>query len=109
MRAVLKEALEKERYNVLAVAGLGGAVNRLETVSPDLLLIRPYLESIDGHAAAVYLRRKNPGMRVLILSGTLDDDRLITPELVQSFSIFPKPFKVEELIGEVERVLSASL
>lgn len=109
MRAVLKEALEKAQYNVIAVAGLGGAVNRLEKVTPDLLLIRPYLGSIAGHDAAVYLRRRNPGIRVLIVSGTLDDDRLIAPETLHSFAIFPKPFTVAELIEKVKQVLASPI
>jgi CheY-like chemotaxis protein len=106
MREVLKESLQNERYNVLAVNGLGGAVDRLKEVSPDLLIVRPYLDNIDGHDAAVYLRTKNPGMRVLILSGTIDDDRLINQEVLQSFQVFPKPFTVAEFIEKVEQVLA---
>jgi CheY-like chemotaxis protein len=108
MRAVLKESLAPY-YDVVAVAGLGGAVDRLEEMKPDLLLIRPYLNNIEGHEAAVYLRTKSPGMRVLILSGTIDDDRLLNRERLESFELFPKPFTVAEMIEKIDQVLAISV
>jgi CheY-like chemotaxis protein len=105
MRAVLKEALG-QHYNVVAVSGLGGAVDRLAEITPDLMVIRPYLNSIDGHDAAVYLRTKSPGIRVLIVGGTIDDDRLNNRELLQSFEVFPKPYTVTDLVAKIDQVLA---
>jgi len=106
IRTVLEEALTRAQYNVVSVDGLGSAVDRLETIKPDLLIIRPYLTGIDGHDAAVYLRTKNPGMRVLIVSGYLDDDRVLRRAKLDSFELFPRPFTVAELLEKVEQVLA---
>jgi DNA-binding NtrC family response regulator len=70
-----------------------------------LLIVRPYIEDIAGHDATHYLRAKNPGMHVLILSGSLDDDRLQYREAIEAFEVFPKPFTAGELLKKVADVL----
>jgi DNA-binding response OmpR family regulator len=106
VRAVTKEALEKEGYTVVAVRDLGGAVDSIEDIPPDLLITRLYVDNIPGYEAARYLRRKRPGMRVLIMSGVLDDDRLATREAVEGFEIFPKPYSASEFLERVKEVLA---
>src|ERR1700747_2081156 len=76
VRSVLRETLEHEGYTVRATGELGQAVDRLKECQPDLLITRTYVQSLPGHDAAVYLLTKCPKMRVLIVGGLLDDDRL---------------------------------
>jgi CheY-like chemotaxis protein len=92
---------------VLTAASLGAAVDRLRESRPDLLVIRPYIDNMTGHDAATYLRTRNPGMAVLIVSGLMDDDRLRMRESLQAFEIFPKPFTAVELLKKVGEVLAA--
>ena len=106
VRAVFKETLEGKGYTVLDFGGLGHAVERLRNCLPDLLITRTYIESLTGHDAAVYLRNKCPKMRVLIVGGLLDDDRLRNRELLQGFEVFPKPYTPAELLKKVQDVLS---
>jgi DNA-binding response OmpR family regulator len=106
VRAVFKETLEAQGYTVLDAGDLGHAVERLRNCLPDLLITRTYIESLTGHDAAVYLRNKCPKMKVLIVGGLLDDDRLRNRELLQRFEVFPKPYKAVELLEKVKNVLS---
>jgi DNA-binding NtrC family response regulator len=106
VRSVLKETLERGGYTVPAVGDLGQAVDRLKESEPDLLITRTYVQSLPGHDAAMYLRTKCPQMRVLILGGLLDDDRLQQREALQRFEVFPKPYTVSELLQTVKDVLS---
>jgi len=106
VRSVLKETLEHERYTVLATGNLGNAVDRLKECTPDLLITRTYVEGLPGHDAAVYLRTKCTKMRVLILGGLLDDERLQYREALQGFEVFPRPYSVAELLQKVKEVLS---
>ncbi len=76
VRSVVQEKLEREGYVVRATGDLGKAVDRLKECRPDLLITRTYVQGLPGHDAAKYLQTKCPGMRVLILGGFLDDDRL---------------------------------
>ena len=106
VRSILKETLEREGYTVVASGDLGQAVDRLKECTPDLLITRTYVESLPGHEAAMYLRTKCLGMRVLMLGGLLDDERLQYRAAQQGFEVFPKPYTVATLLQEVRRVLS---
>lgn len=106
VRSVLQETLEQEGYTVLAAGDLGQAVERLKHCSPDLLITRTYVQSLPGHDAAKYLRMKCLKMRVLIVGGLLDDERLQYREALQGFEVFPRPYAAAELLQKVKDVLS---
>jgi len=108
VRSVLQETLEREGYIVVATGDLGRAVDRLKQCIPDLLITRTYVEGLPGHEAAMYLRTKCPGMRVLMLGGLLDDERLEYRAAQQGFEVFPKPYTTAALLQEVRYVLSKS-
>jgi DNA-binding response OmpR family regulator len=105
VRAVLKETLEHAGYTVLATGDLGNAVDRLKEVQPDLLITRNYVEGIPGHDAALYLRSKSPGMKVLMVGGVLADDRIQVRDSLAGFNVFPKPYQPSELLQKVKEVL----
>jgi len=104
--SVIQETLEREGYLVLPARDLGVAVDRLKECPPDLLITRTYISGMPGHDAAKYLRKKCLHMRVLIMGGLLDDERLQYRESLAGFSVFPKPYTAGELIVKVKEVLS---
>ncbi len=105
VRSVLQDTLEHEGYTVLPAGNLGNAVDRLKECTPDLLITRTYVEGMPGHDAATYLRTKSHGMRVLMLGGLLDDERLKYREALEGFDVFPKPYSPAELLQKVREVL----
>jgi CheY-like chemotaxis protein len=88
MRDVIRDALGSAGYQVLTAAELGSAVDRLREARPDLLITRPYINSMPGQTAADYLRTKRPGLPVLIVSRIMEDDR----NAIEDFHVFPNPF-----------------
>ncbi len=108
VRSVVEETLKREGYTVLGIGDLGQAVDWLKKCTPDLLITRTHIQSMPGHEAAMYLVARCPAMKVLILGGLLDDERLLNREASQGFAIFPKPYSAHALLQEVEHVLSAS-
>ena len=106
VRSILTETLQNRGYVVLPVGDLGTAVDRLRDTRPDLLIIRTYVDRMPGHDAARYLRTKRPGMRVLMASGLLDDDRLNFRESVHGIEVFPRPFTAIDLLQKVHEVLA---
>jgi DNA-binding response OmpR family regulator len=108
IRNAIARTLEADGYCVLSAGDMGVAVDLLRKHRFDLLIVRPYLESISGHDAAIYLRRESPGLPVLILSGFFQDIDLETTEAVKEFYTFPKPFTAVELISKVREVLIKS-
>ena len=106
MRTVIRDSLTSQGYFVLATAEIGMAVDRLKEGTPDLLIIRPYINSMPGHDAVKYLRTRCPGLRVLMVGGLIDDARLSYRDLLENITIFPKPFSAEQLLDAVEEALS---
>jgi DNA-binding response OmpR family regulator len=106
VRSVLQDTLEQEGYTVVAAGNLGSAVDRLSDCTPDLLITRTYVEGMPGHDAAMYLRTKSHGLRVLMVGGLLDDERLKYRESLPGFDVFPKPYSPAELLQKVRDVLS---
>ena len=109
IRSVLEETLQHEGYTVLTAGDLGQAVDRLKFSTPDLLITRTYVQSLPGHDAAMYLRTKCGGIRVLMLGGMLDDERLKYRAALQGFEVFPKPYSATEMLQKAKGVLNKPL
>jgi len=105
VRLVIEELLERAGYLVLATGDLGNAVDRTGEASPDLLIISPYVETITGHQAAKYLQSRCPSMRLLMLAGLLDDERLQDRAELEKVAVFPQPFTGDQLLGKLREVL----
>ncbi len=105
MRSALRDALENAGYLVVTAGGLGGAVDRVGEMQPDLLITRPYINSMPGRTAADFLRTKCPGLPILIIAGLMDDDRVNVENATEEFHTFPKPFSRDELLAKVKEVL----
>ena len=103
--SVMQETLEREGYLVFPAGELGTAVNWLKDTKPDLLITRTYISGMPGHEAAKYLRNKCPHMRVLMVGGLLEDDRLQYRMALERFEVFPKPYTSAQLIEKVKEVL----
>ena len=106
VRSVFQETLEHEGYIVLSTGELGSAVTQLRQGDPDLLITRTYVSNMTGHEAAKYLRTKRPGLRVLIVGGLLDDDRLHYRDALEHFAVFPKAYTAAELLAKIREVLT---
>jgi DNA-binding response OmpR family regulator len=107
MRTILFETLERAGYLVVAAADVGAAVDRLKELRPDLLIVRPYINSMTGQMAAQYLRTLSPGLPVLVVGGFMDDDRVHDHHAIVDFYVFPKPFGRSEFLENVKEVLRA--
>ena len=105
MLSVMEETLELEGYMVYPAGELGTAVNWLQNSSPDLLITRTYISGMPGHEAAKYLRNRCHQMRVLMVGGLLEDDRLQYRLALEGIEVFPKPFPAAQLIAKVKEML----
>jgi DNA-binding response OmpR family regulator len=107
MKDVIRDGLVSGGYQVVTAEDLGVAVDRLREIKPELLITRPYINSMSGQQAAEYLRTKRPGLPVLIVSGFMEDDRVRDKNAIDDFHIFPKPFSRADLLDKVREVLVA--
>jgi CheY-like chemotaxis protein len=106
VRQVIRELLERAGYLVMATGDLGTAVDRIDECKPDLLIISPYVDTMSGHQAATYLQSRCPNMRLLMLAGLLDDDRLQYRAELERMEIFPQPFSGPQLLRKLQEILS---
>lgn len=106
MRSALNEALTEAGYLVSAVGDVGSAVDRMKEMRYDVLITRPYVNSMPGHMAADYLRTKSPGLPIMIVGGFMDDDMVNAQNQVERYHIFPKPFQRADLLAELKNVLA---
>ena len=105
IRKVIRSALESGEFLVLSAGDVGSAMDLLKRCTPDLLMVRHYLEDTPGHDAAIYVRASLPGIPVLIVGGIPDDPGLWDRETLHGFQIFPKPLTAAELVGKVREML----
>ncbi len=47
-------------------------------------------------------------MRVLVIAGLLDDQRLRDRAAIERFEVFPPPFTTDQMIAKVQEVLKAT-
>lgn len=107
MRTVVGDSLSSQGYLVRTAGDIGTAVDRLKESTPDLLIIRPYINSMPGHEAVSYLRTLSPGLRVLMVGGLIDDDRLSYRDALRNIHVFPKPFTAGQLLEAVKEALTS--
>jgi two-component system cell cycle sensor histidine kinase/response regulator CckA len=107
VRTVIREILEHEGYVVRATGDLGIAVDMVRESLPDLLVIDDYVADINGHDAALYLCERCPTMRVLMVAGLPDDQRIEIRTTGAGFMVFPRPFTPSDLAARVKEILKA--
>jgi two-component system OmpR family response regulator len=105
VRSVLREILERAGYLIRAAGDLGTAVDMVKEYPPDLLVTDLYISEISGHDAAEYLRKKCPTMRVLLVAGLPQDERIEVRSTGEGYEVFPNPFTSDELVEKVRTVL----
>lgn len=106
LRSVMREVLENAGHVVEPAGELGVAVDRIERTPMDLLVLSPYIENISGHDAALYLRTKQNGLKVLMVGGLMKDDRLQYRDSLQALEYFPEPYTAEQFLKKVAEILA---
>jgi len=106
---VLKEALEMEGYNVIALSYTEDILNSVKEFNPDLVMLDFLLAGINGGEHCHFLK-SNPltsHIPVVMMSGY--------PRVLESLgnygadAFIAKPFGLEEITSTVKGLLEASL
>ncbi len=105
IRKSLRAALESAGCSVLSAENIDQAERLIGDFKPDLIMVRPYTENMSGYDAAILLRRRRPGIPVLIVAGIPEDIALEDRAAIGRLEIFPKPFKTSELLDKLKEML----
>ena len=101
----LQHNLEYEGYEVMSATGGREALQKVERLTPDLVLLDVMLPELNGFEVLRELQATHPRLPVILLtSKSLEADRL------QGFRLgaddyVTKPFSVQELLARVQAVL----
>lgn len=106
MLTVLLDILEKDGYVVLPAPNLARAIDWIQRAQIDLLIVRPHIDSMTGEEAALFLRSKQNGLRILMVGGFVADDRIAYHDQLRRLEVFPPPFSASALLDRVHQVLS---
>lgn len=103
VRELLDDVLMQHGFSVTAY---GSAEEALRHVAPyDVLVTDAFLPGVDGPTLAREVRRGNPKLPVLLMSG--DAGRAGELDELDAHSFLQKPFSAQALLRRVEELLSA--
>jgi DNA-binding response OmpR family regulator len=108
MRQLIVELLAAQGYEIREAADTQGVLAEIERDRPDLLILDVNMPGEGGIAALRSIREKRDldGMRVLVLSGSVD----LAPEWLTEAGAdahLSKPFPIDELNSKVRELLGA--
>ena len=106
---LVESILEGAGYSVIGASSAAGAIKAFEKMArrPDLLLTDVVMPGMSGPMLVDHLLAKQPGLKVLFMSGY--DDRQVVQRYVveKGFRLLAKPFSLNALRSAVEAEIEA--
>jgi CheY-like chemotaxis protein len=108
VREMTKNSLECHNYRILAASDGFDAfslyVQHKDEIS--LVLIDIQMPLMDGSQVIQVLRRMNPDVKVIAISGLDSNQQLLQAHHIRVEAFLPKPYTLEELLGAIKDVLN---
>lgn len=101
------ETLESEGYDVVACASGREALSRAAGTPLDLVITDVRMAGLDGIDTLAALRKQQPALRSIIITGYASDDAPSRAIREQAWDYLYKPFGRKDLLLAVKRVLDA--
>jgi len=104
LRSMIEFALRQEGISVMTAGSAAEAISaaRSRPQEIDLLITEVRVPGMNGVDLATRLADEDPAMRVLLLSGSLEE---IPEGASRRFEFLPKPFPLNEFLTQVRRLL----
>lgn len=108
MRRTTRRALQRAGHAVAVFANGAAAVAHLEQEPADLLITDIFMPEMEGLETIGKVRALNPKMPIIAMSGVSFEggDYLRIAEKFGAVASLRKPFRLEELVDVVERLLA---
>lgn len=105
MAALLRSVLEKHDFVTDSASSIEIAIEAIETIAHDLVLLDRQLGDGDGATLIAYLRKRRPNVPIVILSarGTAEDR--VEGLNLGADDYIAKPFVINELVARLRAVL----
>jgi nitrogen-specific signal transduction histidine kinase len=107
LRQLIRKVLTHDGYRVMEAASGGEAISLAKhwKGSIDLLISDVMMPGMRGTELAFSVRAVRPSIKVLLISGYANDERLPADAGEEQFAFLAKPFKPSELADRVRQIL----
>jgi DNA-binding response OmpR family regulator len=109
IRQLSTEVLSHSGYKVDTAADGAAAWEALQSKAFNLLITDNDMPRLTGIELVRKLRSARMALPVILTTGNLRTEKLVQNPSLQLAALLPKPFSVEELLGTVTNVLSATV
>ena len=102
----VKKSLEPHGFEIVGYAenGLQG-LELFEQCKPDIITLDITMPVMDGLETAAHLFKKDPSVRIIMLSAMGDNDLIQAAQDIGIKRFLSKPFKAEDLLKTVQSIL----
>ena len=100
--------LEARGFDVVTAANGEAGLQAAASCDPDLVLLDVMLPKLDGYEVCRALRRKHPGLPIMMLTAKGREDDVVLGLKLGADDYVRKPFSVAELVARIETVLRRS-
>jgi CheY-like chemotaxis protein len=107
LRRVLKDLLEREGYDVAEARDGVQALDQVDRVAPDIIVLDLNLPGLDGYGVLSHLRSRpaTSGIPVIVLTAKGDEDNEVRVFELGADDFLAKPFRARALSARLEAVL----
>jgi CheY-like chemotaxis protein len=109
MRSLVRRILATAHHSVLEAGDGASALRLLETELPAVVISDIFMPSAEGIETIREIRRRQPKARIIAMSGgsvSSNEPVLLVAHHMGAHAILPKPFRANELLETVTRVLA---
>jgi CheY-like chemotaxis protein len=100
---VFERYLKKMGYETItALDGIEGLA-KWEAEKPDLVISDIRMPNMDGFELADAIRARNPGQKIILMSGFTNDIETLEKQKVHGYPFFSKPVDLNATLGPVVR------
>jgi len=108
IRETLKDVLEDEGFSVVLADNGRKALDILEYTFIDVVLLDLWLPEIGGMEALQLIKKKYPGLQVVIISGHGTIDTAVKATKNGAFDFIEKPLSIDRILKVVEHAIRIS-
>lgn len=106
MRGSLEFILRNAGHEVVGLCKDGGeAINLFRELKPDIVTMDILMKGMDGLTALKTIREESPDVKVIMITALGQEAKEREAEDLGASGYIRKPFKQEEIVNEIGRVL----